>query len=154
MEATRSPASSPNRKAGREAILAPAGDRPTGDADVGAPRRRADAPHTEGGDDGGVGHVPPVGGRQGAFIEGVKADPQTYRDWAGSGEWTIETTGKEDDMFSPFLRKPFQQAIDDGLIPRTLATIAGTWGAVHDTGDLTYMNLVHLTASTAPTRTT
>ncbi|HCE72233.1 MAG TPA: pyridine nucleotide-disulfide oxidoreductase, partial [Ruegeria sp.] len=52
--------------------------------------------------------------------------------------------GKEDDMFSPFLKKPFQQAIRDGLIPPHLNTIAGTWGAVHDTGELTYMNLIHL----------
>jgi hypothetical protein len=47
-------------------------------------------------------------------------------------------------MFSPFLRKPFEQAIKDGLIPASLATLAGTWGAIHDTGELTYMNLVHI----------
>ena len=29
-------------------------------------------------------------------------------------------------------------------MPADLTTIAGTWGAVHDTGELTYMNLVHL----------
>jgi hypothetical protein len=77
------------------------------------------------------------------FIDDVKADPQTYSDWAG-GEWTIETTGKEDEMFSPFLRKPFQQAIAAGFIPKNLNTICGTWGAVSDQGDLTYLNLVHL----------
>ncbi|EEX08055.1 invasion protein IbeA [Ruegeria lacuscaerulensis ITI-1157] len=79
-----------------------------------------------------------------AFIEGARADPQTYRDWGGGGEWNIETSGKEDDMFSPFVYKPFQQAIDQGLIPAHLSTIAGTWGAMHDTGELTYMNLIHL----------
>ena len=47
-------------------------------------------------------------------------------------------------MFSPFLAKPFRQAIADGLIPPDLTTIAGTWGAIHDTGELTYMNLVQL----------
>lgn len=47
-------------------------------------------------------------------------------------------------MYSPFLKKPFQQAIEDGLIPANLNTIAGTWGAVHDSGEMTYMNLVHL----------
>ncbi len=47
-------------------------------------------------------------------------------------------------MFSPYLGKPFAQAIRDGVIPAHLNTIAGTWGAVHDTGELTYMNLVHL----------
>ena len=79
-----------------------------------------------------------------AFIEGVRADPQSYKDWAGGGEWNIETGGKEDDMFSPFLKRPFEQAIKDGLIPSTLTTLAGTWGAIHETGELTYMNLVHM----------
>ena len=78
------------------------------------------------------------------FIDQVKADPQTYRDWAGNGEWDIETTGKEDDLFSPFLRKPFKQAVAAGVIPPGLITLAGTWGTVTDQGDLTYLNLVHL----------
>jgi hypothetical protein len=47
-------------------------------------------------------------------------------------------------MFSPFLRKPFEQAREAGLIPKDLDTIAGTWGALYDSGDLTYLNLVHL----------
>lgn len=47
-------------------------------------------------------------------------------------------------MFSPYLGKPFEQAIRDGLIPAHLNTIAGTWGAVHDSGEMTYMNLIHL----------
>jgi hypothetical protein len=78
------------------------------------------------------------------FMEQVRADPQTYRDWAGNGEWNIETTGKEDDMFSPFLRKPFKRAVEAGVIPASLNTIAGTWGSVTDQGDLTYLNLIHL----------
>ena len=68
---------------------------------------------------------------------------QTYGDWS-NGEWEIETSGKEDAMFSPFLGQPFAQAIADGVIPPDLTTIAGTWGAMHDSGELTYMNLVHL----------
>ena len=78
-----------------------------------------------------------------AFMAGVKSDPQTYADWS-SGEWQVETSGKEDDMFSPFLCKPFEQAIRDGLIPAHLNTIGDTWGAVHDSGEMTDMNLVHL----------
>ena len=77
------------------------------------------------------------------FLDHVHSDPQTYKDWE-SGEWKVETTGKEDKMFSPFLRKPFAQAREAGLIPANLDTIAGTWGAIYDTGDLTYLNLVHL----------
>jgi hypothetical protein len=78
-----------------------------------------------------------------AFMAGVRSDPQTYSDWS-TGEWQIETSGKEDQMFSPFLGKPFAQAIRDGVIPAHLNTISGTWGALHDTGELTYMNLIHL----------
>jgi hypothetical protein len=77
------------------------------------------------------------------FMEHVKSDPQTYKDWE-SGDWSVETSGKEDHMFSPFLRKPFNQARASGLIPANIDTIAGTWGAIYDTGDLTYLNLVHL----------
>jgi len=130
-------------KAGREAILARIVIDATGDADV---AQRAGAPT----------HKTPVEDMQAAsvmfhlagvdkkaFLAGVQADPQTYKDWS-SGEWQVETSGKEDSMFSPFLAKPFAQAIRDGLIPPHLNTIAGTWGAMHDSGELTYMNLVHL----------
>ena len=60
------------------------------------------------------------------FMEGVRSNPQTYKDWS-SGEWEVETDGKEDTMFSPFLCKPFEQAIRDGVIPAHLNTIGGTW---------------------------
>ncbi|GGB22035.1 pyridine nucleotide-disulfide oxidoreductase [Allosediminivita pacifica] len=130
-------------KAGREAILAERVIDATGDADV---AHRAGAPT----------HKTPVEEMQAAsvmfhlagvdktaFMAGVKSDPQTYRDWS-SGEWEVETSGKEDTMFSPFLRKPFEKAIEEGYIPAHLNTIGGTWGAVHDSGEMTYMNLVHL----------
>jgi len=130
-------------KAGREAILARRIVDATGDADI---AHRAGAPT----------HTTPVEQMQAAsvmfhlagvdkarFMAGVRADPQTYADWA-TGEWKIETSGKEDHMFSPFLKKPFAQALQAGLIPAHLTTIAGTWGAMHDSGELTYMNLVHL----------
>ena len=130
-------------KAGREAILARRVIDATGDADV---AHRAGAPTAK----------TPVeqmlaasvmfhlaGVDRDAFLAGVRADPQTYGDWS-TGEWQVQTTGKEEDLFSPFLRKPFAQAIRDGVIPAELTTIAGTWGAVRDTGELTYMNLIHL----------
>jgi hypothetical protein len=131
-------------KAGREAIRARLVIDATGDADV---AHRAGAPtfHTPKEEMMAASvmfHLAGVDKR--AFIEGIKADPQSYKDWAGGGEWNIETGGKEDDMFSPFLKKPFDQAIADGLIPSSLVTLAGTWGAIHETGELTYMNLVHL----------
>jgi ribulose 1,5-bisphosphate synthetase/thiazole synthase len=131
-------------KAGREAILAKRVIDATGDADVAA---RAGAP---------VYKTPTeemmaasvmfsmTGVNKQRFMDQIKADPQTYKDWSGNGEWDITTSGKEDSLFSPFLRKPFKQAVAAGLIPASLITIAGTWGTVTDQGDLTYLNLVHL----------
>ena len=131
-------------KAGREAILGKVVIDATGDADV---AHRAGAPT----------FVPPrermmpasvmfhlAGVDKRAFLKGVEDDPQTYKDWSGGGEWELETSGKEDDLYSPFIKKPFDRAIEEGLIPAHLKTIAGTWGAVHDSGELTYMNLIHM----------
>jgi ribulose 1,5-bisphosphate synthetase/thiazole synthase len=131
-------------KSGREAILARRVVDATGDADVAA---RAGAP---------VRKTPReamlsasvmfsmTGVNKRRFMEAVTSDPQTYRDWAGNAEWDILTDGKEDELFSPFLRKPFRRAVEAGVIPPNLITMAGTWGTVHDGGDLTYLNLVHL----------
>jgi ribulose 1,5-bisphosphate synthetase/thiazole synthase len=131
-------------KSGREAILAKRIIDATGDADVAARSGAA------------VGKLPKEemmavsvmfsmnGVNKGRFLDQVKADPQTYRDWSGNGEWDVETTGKEDELFSPFLRKPFKQAVAAGVLPANLSTIAGTWGTVTDQGDLTYLNLIHV----------
>jgi ribulose 1,5-bisphosphate synthetase/thiazole synthase len=131
-------------KAGREAILAKRVIDATGDADIafraGAPVRKS--PKSEMMAVSVMFSMSGVNKRR--FIEAVKADPQTYADWSGNGEWDYETTGKEDKMFSPFLRKPFKQALAAGIIPPSLHTIAGTWGTVTDQGDLTYLNLVHV----------
>ena len=114
-------------KAGREAILARRVVDATGDADIahraGAPTHLAPREHLMAASV--MFHIAGVDKRR--FVEGVAADPQTYKDWAGNGEWTIETSGKEDDLFSPFLHKPFKAAVEAGLIPADLTTIAGTW---------------------------
>jgi ribulose 1,5-bisphosphate synthetase/thiazole synthase len=131
-------------KAGREAILAQRVIDATGDADIatraGAPVRKS--PKQEMMAASVMFSMSGVNKRR--FIDAVKADPQTYADWSGNGEWDYETTGKEDTLFSPFLRKPFKQALAAGIIPPSLQTIAGTWGSVTDQGDLTYLNLVHM----------
>lgn len=131
-------------KSGREAILARRVVDATGDADVAL---RAGAPT----------HKTPVeemlsvsvafsmtGVNKRAFMEAIRSDAPKYRDWTGNGEWNIETDGKEDELFSPFLRKPFKRAVETGLIPPGLITMAGTYGTVHDNGDLTYLNLIHM----------
>ena len=130
-------------KAGREAILAKRVIDATGDADV-AYRAGAITKKTPKEEMIGASVMFSMSGvDKKKFIAHVKADPHTYSDWA-YGEWSVETSGKEDDMFSPFLRKPFEKAREAGLIPENLDTIAGTWGALYDSGDLTYLNLVHL----------
>lgn len=130
-------------KAGREAILAKRVIDATGDADIahraGAPCIKTPLEEVQAASV--MFHI--AGVDKTRFMEGVRADPQTYKDWS-SGEWEVETDGKEDGMYSPFLGKPFEQAIRDGLLPAHLNTIGGTWGAVHDSGEMTYMNLVHL----------
>ena len=130
-------------KAGREAILAKRVIDASGDADV---AHRAGAPTIKQAKEDMIGASVMFslsGVNKQRFIDHVKAEPHTYADWA-YGQWTIETTGKEDQMFSPFLRKPFERARAEGLIPNNLDTISGTWGALYDAGDLTYLNLVHL----------
>ena len=130
-------------KAGREAILAKRVIDATGDADVaygaGAPTIKTAIERMQAASV--MFHLAGVDKK--AFLDGVRDDPQTYGSWS-SGEWQVETTGKEDAMFSPYLAKPFALAIRAGLLPAHLNTIAGTWGAIHDTGELTYMNLIHL----------
>jgi ribulose 1,5-bisphosphate synthetase/thiazole synthase len=130
-------------KAGREAVLGTVVIDATGDADVahraGAATRTTPVEQMQAASV--MFHLAGVDKRR--FLDGVRADPQTYADWS-TGEWQIETTGNEDAMFSPFLGKPFAQAIRDGVIPAHLNTISGTWGAMHDSGELTYMNLIHL----------
>ncbi len=132
-------------KAGREAILAKRVIDATGDADI---AHRAGAPTVK--------HplsemmsasvmFSMCGVNKARFIDAVKADPQTYGDWAAGGEWDVTTSGKEDALFSPFLRKPFRKALETGLIPDSVKTMAGTWGTVSDQGDLTYLNMVHMT---------
>lgn len=131
-------------KAGREALLARRIIDATGDADIatraGAPVRKTPREKMM-----AVSVMFSMSGvNKQRFIEAVKADAPTYGDWGGNGEWDYETSGKEDQLFSPFLRKPFKKALEAGIIPPHLQTLAGTWGTISDTGDLTYLNLVHV----------
>ena len=131
-------------KSGREAIMSKRIIDATGDADIasrcGTPLRKTLVEEMMAASV--MFHLSGVDKK--AFMKEIKDNPQTYSDWT-DGEWEIETSGKEDKMFSPFLKAPFKKAINAGIIKSDLNTISGTWGAMHDTGELTYMNLVHLT---------
>ena len=143
MEGTRITGIITESKAGREAILADCVIDATGDADIahraGAPCVKTPIEQMQAASV--MFHVAGINKQR--FMDDVNENPNTYADWS-TGEWQVETSGKEDDMFSPFLKKPFEKAIKDGIIPPHLNTISGTWGAIHDTGEMTYMNLVHM----------
>jgi ribulose 1,5-bisphosphate synthetase/thiazole synthase len=74
------------------------------------------------------------------FMEHVAATGPTYGDWGVC--WEVETTGKEDELFSPYLQEPFEKARRDGVIPDEVRSIGGTWGRVTDTGEATSLNMV------------
>ena len=76
------------------------------------------------------------------FLDYVRENPMSYKDWGR--EWSIKTDGKEDDLFSPYLNKPFDEARKSGLIPQGLKGIGGTWSGITDSGNATYLNMVHM----------
>jgi hypothetical protein len=77
------------------------------------------------------------------FLDYVKENPSSYRDWGKN--WDIQKGGKEDELFSPYLEKPFDEARQQGVIPPGLTSIGGTWSTITDTGEATYLNMIHLT---------
>jgi len=78
------------------------------------------------------------------FNEFVKNDLQpTYKDWGGY--WSIKTSGKEDDLFSPYLESPFVQAVSEGLVPVDPGvTLGGTWSSISSEGEVTQLNVVFI----------
>ena len=77
------------------------------------------------------------------FLEYVIENPSRYKDWGKN--WEIGTGGKEDELFSPYLEKPFDQARQEGIIPKGLKSIGGTWSTITDSGEATYLNMIHMT---------
>ncbi|NUQ86310.1 MAG: FAD-dependent oxidoreductase [Anaerolineales bacterium] len=132
-----------HNKMGRQAILAKRVIDGSGDADLafftGAPTRKT--PKED---------MLPVtvmfscsGVNKKRFLEYVKENPSSYKDWGKN--WDIQKGGKEDDLFSPYLEKPFDKARETGVIPPGMKSIGGTWSAITDSGEATYLNMIHLT---------
>jgi len=128
-------------KSGRQAILAKRVIDASGDADIayraGAPCHKN--PKTE--MMGVTVMFSCAGVNKGRFLEYVTANPSTYKDWAKN--WEIETTGKEDNLFSPYLEEPFNRAREEGVIPPDLTGIGGTWSTVTDAGEAT-LNMIYM----------
>ena len=131
-------------KSGRLAILAKRVIDCTGDADIVA---LAGAPYTKGPKNELMSvttmfHCKGVDAAR--FKEYIKNELKpTYKDWGGY--WSIETTGKEDDLFSPYFERPFVEAVTDGVVPKEEgACLGGTWSSITNEGEVTQLNVVFL----------
>jgi len=123
-------------KSGRQCILAKRVIDATGDGDIAA---RAGAPF----------RIDPKkklqgltvsfgcsGVDRGRFLEYVAKRSPRLGDWA-------KTSGKEDDLFSPYLDEPFEKAREAGEIPEHVLK-GGFWSSLTDAGEATYMNMVYM----------
>ncbi len=72
-----------------------------------------------------------------AFREHVRSHPSTISDWAD------KTTGKEDQLFSAYFNRVFEQAREDGVIPPDVP-LEGYWHALTEAGEATGMNVVRV----------
>lgn len=128
-------------KSGRKAILAKRVIDATGDADV---AYRAGTPCHKIPKDEVMGVTVTfscAGVDKERFLETVRENPSTYGDWGKN--WEVETTGKEDDLFSPYLEEPFTRAREDGVIPENVTSIAGTWSTLTDPG-VVRLNVIYM----------
>lgn len=124
-------------KSGRQAILAKRVIDATGDADIahlaGVPYRQS--PNTD------LLGVTTTFGCSGVdihrFREFVRANPQKLGDW----DELEEKTGKETELFSPYIEEPFNKAKEAGEIPKD-AWVKGTWSSLTEAGEATYLNVV------------
>lgn len=76
------------------------------------------------------------------FLKYTEENPATYADWGGF--WTQGTSGKEDQLRTPYLDKEFRKAKELGIIPKT-SSIGGSWSSLTDAGEATNLNLVYMT---------
>jgi ribulose 1,5-bisphosphate synthetase/thiazole synthase len=124
-------------KSGRQAILAKRVIDATGDADVachaGAPYTKADRGELM----GATSSFSCSGVDVDRFLEYVKANPSSL------GDWSSETTGKEDDMFSSYIVKPFMEARAAGEVPDDVILL-GYWGGLTEAGEAKNINVAHL----------
>ena len=117
-------------KSGRQAILAKRVIDATGDADIvhlaGAAYHKTPAA-----DMMGVTVLFSCSGVDKArFMSYVAEHPTKIGDWGRL--WAMRTSGKEDEVFSPYLQDPFDRARTDGVIPAELTSIGGTWSTISD----------------------
>lgn len=132
-------------KSGRLAILAKRVIDCTGDADIahraGAPCRMADK--------NALMAVTQLFNCRGVDVERfanyfINELKPSYKDWGGEC-WSQNIEGKAEDMFTPYLEKPFVRALKNGdLALPADTTIGGTWSTLTPEGEVTQMNLVFM----------
>lgn len=129
-------------KSGRQAILAKRVIDCTGDGDV---AQRCGNPFTQRDKDELMGVTVMFncsGVDSEKFLKYVDEELKpTYADWGKN--WTIETTGKEDNLFSPYLEDVFSKAHEEGIIPGDAQAIAGTWSSFTDAGEAICLNVIY-----------
>ena len=76
------------------------------------------------------------------FLQYTEAEPATYADW--SRTWEQETTGKENELRSPYLDKEFDQARAQGVIPQDSTNLGGSWSSLTEAGEANNLNLAHM----------
>ena len=76
------------------------------------------------------------------FLEYTEAKPATYADW--SRTWAQETSGKENELRSPYLDQEFDTARELGVIPANSTNLGGSWSALSEAGEATNLNLAHM----------
>jgi glycine/D-amino acid oxidase-like deaminating enzyme len=124
-------------KSGRQAIMAKRFIDATGDADLafkaGAPVRKEPKESMM----GTTTSFGCSGVDVDAFLSHIKGNPSTL------GDWALETTGKEDDMFSTFISEPFEKATAAGEIPAG-TPIIGYWDTLTDAGEAMNIDVAHV----------
>ena len=124
-------------KSGRQAILAKRVIDATGDADIayhaGAPYRKASGDELM----SATVSFGCSGINVKRFLEYVDEHPARIADWAKT------TSGKEDDLFSPYLDEPFKKAKEEGLIPKGIR-VEALWHSFTETGEATHINAVRI----------
>lgn len=129
-------------KSGRQAILAKRVVDCTGDGDIAA---LAGAPFTM---RKHLSCVTPLFNCRGVdskrFLEYIENELKpTYSDWRG--EWEMETDGKEDNMFSPYLVAPFRKAIEEGFLEKEdNIDYGGSFSTVTEDGEVLQLNAVFI----------
>ena len=76
------------------------------------------------------------------FLAYTEAKPATYADW--SRTWQQQTTGKEEQLRSPYLDKEFDEARALGVIPQDSTHLGGSWSSLTDAGEANNLNLAHM----------